>query len=204
MNKTPLILISVMLLLLSTVYASCNNADNYMDSLFNFCNDATNNYCDDGEIPYIHKDCKIDTNNFGVFEQAWFYKLIVVILLFYIFRNKHILKDRNLLLILLFIMLLLNLSERGIITPPIQENNTYITVNLATTTTTTQAGMAPILELGGTEIDKRSDGVIQWIENLWPEKPMIGYIILGIILIFALPLITKLMDGVEKLLNKII
>ena len=200
MKKTILVFTILLFLMFNIVFATCQNADNYFDSLTNFCQDPNNNFCDDGEIIIIHKDCELDLKELTVFEQAWFYKLLVILFLLFMFKHKSILRDKNIILIFALVILFLLFIDRGVITTPSQHNSTFITVNLAGTTTTTIPGNLPVLNLDDYKNSQEKIGIITFIEGIWPKEPLVGYAIIILLFILALPLITRIMDKVEKLL----
>ena len=159
--KKLLILTFVMLLSVIPIIYAMNFTD-----LFSFERDDKNNICDKGEFPIIDKDCKLDFSD--IMNKVWFWKVLLIIGLFYMLKKKDIL-NKNVIIVLLVILIAF--------TMPIKEKpeleGEIVKINQ------TEDLINPLEK---TTAEKIIDGIGSLGSRLSPDRPIIGWAVIGIIL----------------------
>ena len=114
----PIYLISIIFLIIPSIYAECNS-DNFYNKIQSTCRED-NGICDDGEN-FSDSDCKITAESFrsfSILKQAWFLRLYILIsFILFILR-------RELWPVLIIILLVIFIYNSPVEDPSIENKDT--------------------------------------------------------------------------------
>ena len=209
------------IVLFPVVSASCNSSGVF-DKVASFCVEESNGVCDAGENPLFHRDdCPLkmqDAANFLWIGEGWFLKLAAFFLLMWLLSNVELWSDRNFQVLVLMILVIVFLGSKGIVEFHAGQNDFGNASQGLYTRNASMGGEKVVVQnhtLNGSavqviDLDEYSGFSGLWNKvkgfgsAVWPDQPVLGWVLIGFFVFGCLALLRVGLDRVENFFRGLI